>query len=109
MFATGVGIDSEVTETAESLALFSVIRPAPEILCCELRGEAVVLSLKTGVYHGLDAVGARIWQLIQQPRPVDEVCELLVFEYAVERGRCEREVIAFLSNLAALGLISIDE
>jgi len=35
---------------------------------CDLAGEAAILNLKNGVYYGLDPVGARIWNLIQEPR-----------------------------------------
>ena len=33
--------------------------------------EFAILNLKTGTYYGLDAVGARIWALLLEPRTVD--------------------------------------
>jgi hypothetical protein len=38
---------------------------------CDLSGEAALLSLKTGVYYGLNPVGARILSLIQTTRRSD--------------------------------------
>ena len=35
---------------------------------CDLAGEAAILNIKSGVYYGLDPVGARIWNLMQEPR-----------------------------------------
>jgi hypothetical protein len=56
----------------------------------DLGGEVAILDLKLGVYYGLDEVGARVWELIQEPRVVDEVRDVLLEEYDVVPERCER-------------------
>jgi Coenzyme PQQ synthesis protein D (PqqD) len=38
----------------------------------------VVFDLKSSVYYGLDTVGARIWNLIQVPRAVNEIRDILL-------------------------------
>ena len=38
-----------------------------------LEGEAVILSLHDGIYYGLNSVGLRIWELIQQPRSLGSI------------------------------------
>jgi hypothetical protein len=68
-------------------------------------GEMVILSLQQGVYYGLDPVGARIWELLQQPRTVGEVREILLNEYEVEPERCAQELSALLAELLENGLI----
>ncbi len=73
----------------------------------DLGGEAAILNLKDGVYYGLDAVGARIWELIEEPRTVRDVCDTLCNEYDVDAERCERDLIALLTELAQHGLIDI--
>ena len=54
------------------------------------------------------SVGARIWALIAQDEDiqVNELCDLLMDEFDVERNTCEREVLEFLSQLRAHGLIN---
>jgi hypothetical protein len=74
----------------------------------DLGGEVAILHLKAGVYYGLDAVGARIWDLIQEPRFVEEVLDVLVSEYEVEPGRCESDLITLLQRLAEEGLIEVE-
>ena len=74
---------------------------------CDLAGEAAILSLKNGVYYGLDPVGTRIWNLIQYPRKVCEVRDAIVQEYEVEAERCERDLIELLNKLASEGLIEV--
>lgn len=83
-------------------------RAVNEHLCCDLNGEAVILSLKTGKYYGLNAVGARIWELIQFPVCASAIEDAILAEYEVEGDLCRREVAAFLSKMAAEGLIEID-
>jgi hypothetical protein len=72
-----------------------------------LAGEAVILNLKSGIYYGLDEVGARIWSLIQQPKSVDEIVAGLLAEYQVEPERCQRDLLALLKQLAAANLIEV--
>jgi hypothetical protein len=61
------------------------------------------------VYYGLDAVGARIWSLIQEPRTVNEIRDILLEEYEVEPERCERDLLALLQKLADEGLIEVKD
>src|SRR5437870_12569135 len=74
----------------------SIVFQAKDQLSCELGGEAAILNLGNGVYYGLDPVAARIWELIQAPRAVSDVRDLLVAEYDVDVGRCERDVLVLL-------------
>ncbi len=75
----------------------------------DLGDEAAILNLKSGVYYGLDSVGARIWDLIQTPRTVREVRDTLLNEYDVEAGRCEGDLIALLEELAEHDLIDVTD
>ena len=76
---------------------------------CDLVGEAVILHLRSGVYYGLNQVGARVWELIQEPRTVDYVLNRLLEEYDVEPGRCEADLMALLSDLSCHDLLTIEE
>ena len=69
--------------------------------------EVAILDFKAGVYYGLDDVGARVWQLVQEPKKVREIRNALLEEYEVEPDRCERDLIALLRSLAGDQLIEI--
>ncbi len=73
----------------------------------DLGGEVAILHIGAGTYYGLDAVGARIWGLIQKPRTVEEIRDVLVDEYEVRPDRCESDLIALLQRLASEGLIEV--
>ena len=67
----------------------STVVAAGDQVSSDLQGEVAILDLKAGVYYGLDAVGARIWNLLQKPTTVNEIRDILLEEYDVEVDRCE--------------------
>jgi Coenzyme PQQ synthesis protein D (PqqD) len=85
----------------------SIVVAQPEQISSDLGGEAVILNLKTGVYHGLNEVGARIWTLIEEPKSVKEIIEVLLQEYDVEAEQCISDLTALLEELTAAGLIDV--
>jgi hypothetical protein len=84
-----------------------VVVAAKDQVSSDLGDDAVILNLKTGIYHGLDSVGARIWSLIQESRSVNDILNTLLQEYEVEPDRCERELVALLQKLGDAGLIEV--
>ena len=85
----------------------SVVAAVKERVSCDLAGEAAILHLGSGTYYGLDRVGARIWDLVQQPTRVDHLRDTLLEEYEVEPERLERDLLALLRDLAAEGLVEV--
>jgi hypothetical protein len=85
----------------------SVVVATKDQVSCDLAGEAAILNIKSGVYYGLNPVGARIWDLMQQPRKVAEIQDEITNEYEVEPERCSRDLVALLEKLFAEGLIEV--
>ncbi|MDP8924736.1 MAG: PqqD family protein [Chloroflexota bacterium] len=73
----------------------------------ELGDELVLLNVETGVYFGLDAVGADIWKLLAKGATESEIVDRLLAEYDVEPGRLRAELAAFLAALEDKGLARI--
>jgi hypothetical protein len=86
----------------------STVVAAKDQVSSDLGGEVAILDLKAGVYYGLDAVGARIWSLIQEPRTVNEIRDILLEEYEVEPERCERDLLVLLQRLADERIIEVE-
>ena len=84
-----------------------VVAVAQDLVSADLEREAVILNLKDGVYYGLDPMGARIWNLIQQPRSVNEIIETLLEEYEVDPQRLSNDLLGLLKEMAARGLIEV--
>jgi hypothetical protein len=92
-----------------SISETSVISRAEDVIATELDGEAVVMSIARGQCYGFDAIGTRIWSLIEHAMPVSEVCAKLVDEYDVDLGTCRRDVTRLLADLARERLILIGD
>ena len=69
--------------------------------------EAVLLDLRSGMYFGLNDVGARAWQLIIEHGALAAVLDTLVDEYAAERGVVERDLLALAGQLVARKLATV--
>ena len=80
---------------------------SPSQVTSELDEEAVVLDMKKKIYYGLEPVGARIWQMIQEPKTVDEIVKDLVSEFEVEEDVCFEDCVAFLNELKEKELVTI--
>lgn len=90
-----------------SIALTTVVKKAKDQLSCKLGDEFAILNLKSTLYFGLDEVGALIWQTIEKPQPVVEICRVVIERYRVDEARCQADVLGFLNKLNGLGLIEM--
>ena len=87
----------------------SVVVVARDQVSCDLAGEAAILNVKSGVYYGLDPVGARIWNLMQEPRAVADIQNAITNEYDVEPERAASDLADLLGKLLAEGLIEVKD
>ncbi len=91
----------------KTISTRSIVVASKDQISCDLDGEAAILNLKSGTYFGLDPVGATIWSLIVQPRPVVEIRNELIDRFDVEGERCSRDLLQLLGELHAHGLIQV--
>ena len=94
-------------EETKSFSAETVVKAAPGQMSCDLAGEAAILNMATGIYYGLDPIGARIWELIEQPTSVSKVRDALLEEYEVEPAVVEGDIKALLSDMASHGLVEV--
>jgi coenzyme PQQ synthesis protein D (PqqD) len=78
-----------------------------DVVFRELDGEAVILNLESGMYFGLDAVGTRIWQLLDTHRTLRKTLEALEAEYDVPPDRLKSDLTEFVDRLQSRGLLVI--
>src|SRR5437763_12945940 len=74
---------------------------------CDIDREAVILHLKTGIYYRLNEVGARVWALLQQARPVAEIAATIAAEFDVSSEHCPADVRMVLEQFHSAGLIEV--
>ncbi len=85
------------------------IRIIPDVLSREVSGETVLLNLENECYFGLNEVGTRIWQLLQEGGEGDTqaIYNVLLGEYDVDGNTLARDMEQILDEMLAAGLIQI--
>lgn len=93
---------------APELPLTAVLVRSPDQVSGDLDGRVVLLSIQNGEYYNMNAVGSRVWALLEKPTTAAALIERLMSEFEVERGKCEREVLVFLEKLRQSGLLKVE-
>ena len=86
--------------------LNSRVRIQDDVLFQELQGEAVLLNLKTGVYLGLNQIGTRIWQLLQEDGALSRVMEVMFQEYDVTQEKLAKDLLDLDGQMEKQGLLA---
>ena len=71
-----------------------------------IEGEAVIISLDSKVFRGLNSVGSRVWELIDGRRSVDEIVARIVAEFEVTAEVAARDVAVFVDQLLQKQLVT---
>lgn len=70
--------------------------------------ETIVVDPRSREVHLLNGTGARIWDLLEAPSSVDELCQALDDEFdGADAAELRREVETFLADLSAKGLVAV--
>jgi hypothetical protein len=79
-----------------------------QALSQEVNGETVILDLKSESYFGLDDVGTRIWQLLQEHGDVKKTFDTMLEEFDVDADTLASDMKNLIDDLTEKGLISSD-
>jgi hypothetical protein len=82
------------------------LRPSAAVKASISGDGLVLLDVDGGLVLAANAVGARIWQLIEQDRTAAEIARRLADDYAVPLARAQDDVAAFIAALRARGLVA---
>jgi hypothetical protein len=85
----------------------TVVQRSQEPVTTSLDEELVMLDLRQSRYFGVDAIGHRVWDLMEQPVSVSDLCAALEREFDVTPNQCRNDVLAFLEQLREADLIEI--
>jgi len=75
------------------------LKIAEEVVFRNMGGEAVLLHLGTASYFGLNAVGARVWQLLGEHKSIDAILPPLLREFDVDKARLRNDVETLVAQL----------
>lgn len=81
-----------------------------ELMSTILDKEIVILNMAKNNYIGLDEIGLRIWELLEKPIRVDELCSQLSREFDATPEQIAADVVPFLADLEKERLVqSVDK
>lgn len=89
--------------------LSSIVKQTENSVSCEIEEQTVLLNVEAGKYHGFNEVASKIWQIIESPVKVNQICDQLIHEFDISREQCELEVLGFLKQLNDAGLIMLND
>ncbi|WP_336000313.1 PqqD family peptide modification chaperone [Halorientalis halophila] len=102
-------MDGRDGDRERTLPADAVVQATDACLHTTVDGEEVLLQTETGEYYGLNAVGTRIWEAVQEPRRVADVEETIRAEFDVSAAACREDVQAFLTDLREAQLLELVE
>jgi hypothetical protein len=79
----------------------------PQVMSRQVGDETVILDLGSGMYFGLDPVGAKIWRLLSEGQPLDSIVSTLLGEYDVTEDRLRQDVTDLVNELVSRGLAEV--
>ena len=88
------------------MKLSDKITVSGDVVAREVGNETMLLNLASGTYFGLDPVGGRFWQLLEEGKSPLEARDVLLGEYEVGADQLERDLESLLADLAANGLVT---
>ncbi|MEY8120409.1 PqqD family protein [Falsihalocynthiibacter sp. BN13B15] len=75
----------------------------------QVDGELVILDLESGLYFGLNEVGARFFALASEGASVDAVYDAMLQEYDVDAETLECDIRSLVSELEQRKLITYNQ
>jgi len=93
---------------ARTIRADSTLRIPDHVLSRRVGDETVVLSLDDENYYGLDEVGTRFWEMIEEGTTFGNAVDVLLAEYEVERNVLTRDLTAVVLDLRTNGLLVVD-
>lgn len=76
-----------------------------KIVSGKLHDEQVMLDIEKGKYFSLNPIATRIWELLSDPKELEEICRELTGIYDVSLKQCKKETQEYLDEMVKLGLI----
>lgn len=82
------------------------LRVSDQVIFKPVGDEMVLLDFQSGMYYGLDPIGARIWQLLAAEHSLGDIVETILGEYDVAREEVERDIDRLVEELERRGLVT---
>jgi hypothetical protein len=74
-----------------------------------LHDEMVMMDMEQGKYFSLNQSATAIWEKLEKPLTIEELCDNLMETYNVGKEQCVTEVTEHIKEMVRMGLIKKSE
>jgi len=89
------------------ISLDQIVRRNEKTASRVLEGEAIVLTPTDSKIHSFNETGSRIWEFLAEEPTVRKVIAQIRSEFEVGEEQAQADVIAFLEELVAKGMVTL--
>lgn len=89
------------------LSLDSALRIPPNVSFSVVGEDAFLLNTQTNKYFALEKVGTRVWELLNEGKPIKEAYQILLDEYEVAPARLQADVLELVNHMMENGLVEV--
>lgn len=90
-----------------ALDVSSTVIRTEGVMTAPVDNEIVILNMAGNNYISLDAIGRRIWDLLETEIAVSELCRQLSLEFEASEEQIAADVLPFLAELEKEGLVRV--
>lgn len=70
-----------------------------------LHDEMVMMDIDQGKYFSLNQSATAIWEHLEKPLTVEDLCGILTVEFEIDQAQCRKEVEEHLDEMVKIGLV----
>ena len=89
------------------LTLNDTLHIPDDVAFRKINDETILLNLETGIYFGLDAVGSRFLELLEQTGDLAAAHRAMLKEFDVTPGVLEADLLRLSKEMCAKGLLAL--
>ena len=76
-----------------------------ETISGRLHDEIVMMDIEKGKYFSMNPVATHIWDLLEEPTSLEELCNTLTLEFEVDASTCKEDVEHFITEMLKFSLL----
>jgi len=69
--------------------------------------EILMANFSNDKYYSLNPVSSQIWELLEQPTELCEVCQSLLKQFEIDSDTCQVEVISFAQSMVDAQILKV--
>lgn len=91
----------------KTITLESIVLRNPEIVHRTIDNDIVMMSIRKNNFYGINEIGSKIWNMLENETQVNKLVEKLIQLYSVDNKTCTNDVIDFLKEVLKHELIVV--